>query len=221
MPTLMLRAFCMFRLGTVHLNIHTGRWSNSHVLSRTCQYCRLVCGKLVVEDPYHVCIECPLYECMRVHTLNTLHAREFDFSSVPDLLRLCVSMLCASDPSHVRTVGRFLCDCMAARDVFCSQPNSPWLSTARATYINDCVRKAPLTCDTSLNFLRDISKCDTSICASLSAYLQRPPPVRKPHKQRCSCMEQYCWCGFHPDGFDRYAQIELDRAAAVATSSGS
>ena len=172
MPPRLLRAFCLFRLGTIQLNVQTGRWGGSHVLSRTCDFCQKVCQRRVVEDPYHVCVECPLYECMRMCTYKKLLDRGFDFSSVRGLLHLCVSMLCVKEPSHVRTIGRFLADCMAARDVYTRADSSTWLSNARQQYIADCVRKAPRTCDGSFDFLRGASACDTSRCAPLSEHLR-------------------------------------------------
>ena len=214
MPTLMLRAFCLFRLGTVHLNVHTGRYDNTHVLSRTCQYCREVCDRHVVEDPYHVCMECPLYECMRVRTLRSLHERDFNFSSLGNLLHVCVRMLCVSNPSHVRTVGRFLCDCMAARDVYTQQPSSQWWSTTRAEYIKDCVRKAPQTCDTSLGFLREGSVRDTTLCQSLLEHTQ-PRPLQP--TRNCRCFTQECWCGAYPLGTDLRPIVAALRAAWEAT----
>ena len=83
-----LRAFCLFRLGLlVHLNAHDGRKKHLPVLARTCDFCQRVCGQRVVEDAYHVCMECPLYDSLRLEC-----ARPY--------VHLCMNVVCERPATH-------------------------------------------------------------------------------------------------------------------------
>jgi len=167
-----LRAFCQFRLGIAPLNAHDGRKKHMLVLARVCEFCLRVCGQQVVEDTYHVCMECPLYDSLRVRVFNLLHRYQFDFSNVRDFMCMYVCMLCVSDRLHVRAVGRFLADCLAVRDVFMGKSGTAWCTTSRLHVARQCVDSAPTSSNVSHNLLQQLAPlCNASVCASVSQHL--------------------------------------------------
>ena len=165
MSKCVLRAFCQFRLAIAPFNAHDGRKKHMHVLARVCEFCSRVCGQQVVEDTYHVCMECPLNDMLRVRVFKQLDRQHFDFSNVHDLMCMYVCMLCASDRLHVRTVGRFLADCLAVRDVFMGKPRTVWCNTSRLHAIHQCVVSAPTSCKSSHDLLQQLA--DVSVCTSV------------------------------------------------------
>ena len=126
-----------------------------------------------MEDTYHVCVECPLYDQMRARMYRLLRAHGFDFSKIRDLECMYRCMLCVSDAKHVRAVGRFLADCLAARDIFLNKPSSVWFSKARMDALKSCVQSAPVTLQLSCDVLRDVCQCDVSLCQPLSHHLNK------------------------------------------------
>jgi len=172
MSKCVLRAFCQFRLGIAPLNAHDCRKKQMLVLARVCEFCLRVCGQQVVEDTYHVCVECPLYDVLRVRVFKQLNRHHFDFSNVHDLMCMYVCMLCVSDRLHVRAVGRFLADCLAVRDVFLGKPRTVWCTTSRLHEVQQCVDLAPTSCKFSHELLQQLAgACDVSVCASVSQHL--------------------------------------------------
>ena len=156
LPARELRAFATFRLGIAHLHAHTGKWvSGSQPLpARVCEFCKHApVDRLVVEDAYHVCVECPLYERMRMRLYTYLARGGFDVASVRSLQDMFVALLCVGAPQFVRAVGQYLVDCMAARDVYLQRHPSHWLVRAREQYIRGCVNEAPSSSCMSLAYL--------------------------------------------------------------------
>ena len=144
------------------------------VLARVCEFCLRVCGQQVVEDTYHVCVECPLYDVLRVRVFKQLNRHHFDFSNVHDLMCMYVCMLCVSDRLHVRAVGRFLADCLAVRDVFLGKPRTVWCTTSRLHEVQQCVDLAPTSCKFSHELLQQLAgACDVSVCASVFQHLNQ------------------------------------------------
>ena len=118
------------------------------VLARVCEFCLRVCGQQVVEDTYHVCVECPLYDVLRVRVFKQLNRHHFDFSNVHDLMCMYVCMLCVSDRLHV------------------------WCTTSRLHEVQQCVDLAPTSCKFSHELLQQLAgACDVSVCASVSQHL--------------------------------------------------
>ena len=172
MSKCVLRAFCQFRLGMAPLNAHDGRKKHMLVLARVCEFCSRVCGQQVVEDTYHVCMECPLYDSLRVNVFKQLDRFHFDFSNVHDLMGMYVCMLCVSDRLHVRAVGRFLADCLAVRDVFLGKSRSAWCTPNRLHALQQCVDSAPTSCKLSHDLLQHFADaCDVSVCFSVSQHM--------------------------------------------------
>jgi hypothetical protein len=169
LPTHSLRALCTFRLGIAKLHVHTGTWKTpvTPLLDRTCAYCDSECGQKAVEDPYHVCMECPLYECARVELYNKLRAQKFDFTSTHTLTDTYTSLMNVGQPDAVRSVGRFLADCMAIRDTYHGHTTtSHWITTANKKFARACVYNKPTTCDRSFALLKqpgyDVTTCKTA-----------------------------------------------------------
>ena len=169
-----LRALCLFRLGMAPLRMYTGRQTvpSTPVLARTCEFCERKCGRRVLEDEYHVCVECPLYDNLRVNLFFKLMSRGLSFFRMRNLMCVCVSVLCVRDPSMVRAVGQYLADCLATRDVFLSVRPSKWCKPSRVKALEACVQTAPVVSQHTLKFLRQVSMCDTTPALPFSRYLE-------------------------------------------------
>jgi hypothetical protein len=156
LPARELRAFATFRLGIAQLRAHSDKWGpeSQPLPSRVCDYCRSAeVGRLAVEDAYHVCVECPLYERLRIRLYTYLERTGFDASTVRSLHDMFVALMSVGAPQFVRAVGQFLVDCMAARDVYLNNCQSRWLVRSREQYIRACVAGAPSSSRTSLTHL--------------------------------------------------------------------
>ena len=72
-----------------------------------------------IEDEYHVCFECPLYDDLRANFyINLLHSK-FDFTKkCAEPLFLLSSILSVNKPKHVRFFGEFLYKCLAIRSLY-------------------------------------------------------------------------------------------------------
>ena len=83
----LVRAFAAFRLSVVRVAYMTGRWTQppTHLLDRVCQFCLSNRARRIVEDPYHVCMECPLYDTLRKELFVKLHRDGFCFPLRCDL----------------------------------------------------------------------------------------------------------------------------------------
>jgi hypothetical protein len=175
LPTPHLRALCTFRLGIARLHVYTGRCTKppTPLLERPCKYCREECGRTMIEDPYHVCMECPLYERARVDLYTKLQSTGFDFSSATTLPALHIALLSAGRPDTVRSVGRYLADCMATRDTYNNQVDkSQWVTKTNRTLAHTSASEKPTTCNTSSDILRRMG-CDVTQCEILTAQLGR------------------------------------------------
>ena len=65
-----LRSFlAKFRIGNHELEIERGRHQNIPVSERICKLC-FNCNNVYVEDEYHVILQCPSYEELRLTYLN-------------------------------------------------------------------------------------------------------------------------------------------------------
>ena len=167
----------MFRLGLVQLHAHTGAWKSTPLPARTCAFCKRVNDRMAVEDAYHVCIECPLYEHLRVRLYRYLSRQGFDASSVRHLQDMFVALLSVGAPPFVRAVGRFLVDCLFARDVYLGH-KSGWRVMSRGPDIMDCVARAPTSCRQSLAMLLHMQpSCDITFSRPLSELLLLYRPV--------------------------------------------
>ena len=179
------RVICMFRLGIVQLHSFTGGWSQvqTHLFARTCSFCQHECQRHVLEDAYHVCMECPLYDHMRMRIYNYLHDHNFDFTPIVGLQDLYVAMLNCADARTIRAIGGFLLDCLAARDSYLGHiKESQWLNTRRQAYITQCVRTAPTHCQQSTaQLLRCKSDLDTSYVPTLATHLQAVRTAKQSH----------------------------------------
>jgi hypothetical protein len=177
LPERTTRAFAQFRIGIAPLRVHTATWGDGATVfpDRTCTFCVQRLGRRVVEDPYHVCMECPLYERLRARLFGALHSQEFDASNVHSLQDMFASLLSVGQPAFIRLVGRYLVDCLAARDKFLGI-KSKWHAPQRARDITLCVDSAPTTCALSLAVLLTMAPIDASTCAPLSAHLKTQHP---------------------------------------------
>ena len=168
-----LRALCTFRMGIAQLHVHTGAWKTPAIplLDRICNYCQTVCRLKAVEDPYHVCMECPLYDRARVELYTKLQSLGFDFTSMTTLQDMHTALMQVGQADTVRSVGRFLADCMTIRDTYHGNvATSQWINKLNKTYARTCVDSKPTTCDQSFAILRQHG-CDVATCKPLAAYL--------------------------------------------------
>jgi len=134
-------------------------------------------------------MECPLYDNMRHRVYKQLDAHAFDFTTVNDLQGLFVAMLSVGAPSATRAVGRFLADCLAARDLYLQREKpSAWITKDRRDWLlrqlgghngtgDNRVAPAPTTCEASLTFLQMVTQLpdgtgfNTATCATLATHL--------------------------------------------------
>ena len=130
------RALALFRLGCAPLRRNTAFGEKVHM--RTCFFCYHVYGVRFVEDEYHVCFQCPLYEQPRYLLLCHLRNADFSFNNTdPYPLNLLASLLSVSIPHHVRIVGKFLCECLAMRALAgCGALQSSTPSTVAGTWLS-------------------------------------------------------------------------------------
>jgi hypothetical protein len=79
-------------------------------------FCRHYRQTSHIEDEYHVCFECPLYELPRYFLFHQLSMAYFSFANIDvQPLNLLAALLSVSNPQHVRAVSKFLCECLAMR----------------------------------------------------------------------------------------------------------
>ena len=79
-----------------------------------------------VEDEFHVCFDCPLYESLRCNLLLKLINSNFSFpphwsrllNNCPPAPELLAALLSVEAPAHVRQVSSFLFECIALRCVY-------------------------------------------------------------------------------------------------------
>ena len=134
------------------------------LLDRTCSYCKTECGRKAVEDPYHVCMQCLLYERARTDLYTRLQSLDFDFSSTRSLTGMCTALMNVGHPDTVRSVSRYLADCMAIRDVHLGHSaTSQWITKANKTYTCKYAASKPTTCDQSFTLLKRHG-CDVTAC---------------------------------------------------------
>ena len=132
----MQKAYCLFRLGIAPLHAHIGRWtkpSPTHVLARTCQFCVAVYERQVVEDEYHVCMECPLYDVLRYALLSRLDSPGPNSvirqcSTLTDLFRCLLNL---TRKSQIWLVCRFLLDVLTVRCVYLEREPGWWCMDAK------------------------------------------------------------------------------------------
>ena len=111
------QALVLFRLGCAPLFRNTAFGTNIH--SRVCIFCQQYRGLRLIEDEYHVCFDCPLYDQPRYLLFCKLFETNFSFGESVmqncQPLHLLASILSATTPQHVRLISRFLSDCLAMR----------------------------------------------------------------------------------------------------------
>ena len=91
------------------------------ISNRICKFCDIYFSKRHVEDEYHVCFECPLYDNLRTDFYINLSHAKFDFSKkCSQPIYLLSSILSVSKPKHVRLLGEFLYKCLALRSIYAS-----------------------------------------------------------------------------------------------------
>lgn len=165
MSTRSFHALCLFRLGMAPLHMYCGRQTTprTHVLARTCQFCESMCNKRVIEDEYHVCVECPLYDSLRVCVYRVLLRAGFNFPFVFNLVCLCMCMLNVRERSQVQAVGSFLADCLALRDAYLGKESTRWCSPARAQQLRAHTLDPPTTSRHSMDFLHNVGMRDLSL----------------------------------------------------------
>jgi hypothetical protein len=135
------RALALFRLGVAPLNRNS--LFSTCISSRICPFCsEFGLGKFI-EDEYHVCFECKLYESLRCSLLQILTTNNFcsalskrSGSNSSNTLSTCplfflAHLLNVSSPSHVRCVSQFLCDCLSLRVLFLENLKNMRKSTFR------------------------------------------------------------------------------------------
>ena len=127
----------------------------------------------MIEDPYHVAMECPLYERARVELYTKLQSTDSDFSSATTLGDLHMALMNAGHPNTVKSVGRYLADCMAIRDTYNNQAaKSHWITTINKTFARTCANEKLTACDKSLDILKTLG-CDVTVtlCKPVAAHL--------------------------------------------------
>ena len=128
-----------------------------------------------IEDAYHVCMECPLYDVLREREFTALYQCGFEFGSecdvlVRDLFSVYVSMLYASKRPHVWAIGRFLSDCLAVRAMYAGQDPAGWCTKQRVDSLRAHVlyhptpQSMPLHMQRAHEVLRECAECDVTLC---------------------------------------------------------
>ena len=93
---------------------------------RLCSFCLRSANRRFIEDEYHVCFDCPLYENLRCELLLKLVASKFCFpqhwawinNNCPPAPELLAALLSVKAPAHIRLVANFLFNCVALRSIY-------------------------------------------------------------------------------------------------------
>ena len=118
-------------------------------------------------------MECPLYERARVELYTKLQSTDFDFSSATTLSDLHIALMNVCSPNTVRSVGRYLADCMAIRDTYNKQVDkSHWITKGNQTFARRCANEKLTACDNASNILKTLG-CDVTLtlCKTVAAHL--------------------------------------------------
>ena len=125
-------------------------------------------ARKAVEDPYHVCMECPLYDRARLDLYHKLQSADFTFPT--NLTDTYVALMNVNQPDAVRSVGRFLSDCMAIRDTYQGNTtNSHWINKTNKAYARTCVDTQSANSDQSFNLLKQHG-CDVTVCKQVASH---------------------------------------------------
>ena len=114
-------ALSLFRTGVAPRFVRTSHIHPSlNRFERTCAYCSYVHGSLHVDDAFHTLFICPLFSPERAVLWTVLDttggANEWEkFASVVDL---GTSLLCPQVPIVASAVGRYLSECLGARELY-------------------------------------------------------------------------------------------------------
>ena len=121
------RSLALFRLRVAPVNRNFQ--FDAPVYDRLCSFCVNSSYGRFVEDEYHVCFDCPLYESLRCKLLLKLINSNFSFphhwscllNNCPPAPELLAALLNVKAPAHVRQVALFLFECLALRCVYLTQ----------------------------------------------------------------------------------------------------
>ena len=92
-----LKVIAQFRVSSCQLEIETGRHHNTALEDRLCQFC-FARGVVVIEDEYHVLLNCIEYEDLRYNFLRNIPKNLFTFTEI----------LCNKDCKHLYDLAVFL-----------------------------------------------------------------------------------------------------------------
>jgi hypothetical protein len=94
----------------------------------------------------------------------------------------------AKEPTHIRAIGSFLADCLAARDIYNGSHKSNWQTTARRQYLVDYTHTPPSDSTQSSRLLRALRGCDIhSPCIPVSAQLRILDRVARQYASLVRC----------------------------------
>ena len=115
------RALALFRLGVAPLNRNI--CFSSCISARICSFCFNSGAGKFIEDEFHACFECSLFDSLRCSLFEILHKNGFMFSSKQNCNDVCpitllADLLSVANPAHVRCVSRFLNDCLSLRALY-------------------------------------------------------------------------------------------------------
>ena len=111
-PRRLKKQIARFRTGSHNLEIEVGRHNKIALDDRVCKHCRDNCNRSVIEDEFHVLLECPKYEdirefYIRKHCVN-VNIRSFvavmsseDKECIVDLANFIYSMFKRRNSSRV------------------------------------------------------------------------------------------------------------------------
>jgi len=118
------RSLALFRLRLAPLNRNFQ--FDVPMYDRLCSFCLRSANRRFIEDEYHVCFDCPLYESLRCELLLKLVASKFSFpqhwvrinNNCPPAPELLAALLSVKAPAHIRVVANFLFQCLALRSIY-------------------------------------------------------------------------------------------------------
>jgi hypothetical protein len=169
------RSLALFRLRLAPVNRNFQY--DAPVYDRLCSFCLQSTNERFIEDEYHVCFDCPLYESLRCKLLLNLVDSNFSFprdwarfgNNCPPAPELLAALLSVKAPAHIRLVANFLFNCVALRSIYLtdcglsSKATSFWL---RFVARNELEHLNSLLCEAKSN-----NDCQSKVVDSFTKLL--------------------------------------------------
>jgi len=126
-------ALSLFRTEVAPVFVNMKHSSSREVnrFSRVCEFCKYVHGEFYVNDAFHVLFKCPMMSSERIELFNMLDVTcgAKEWIRFDTLFDLGVALLSPLTVEVACAVGKFLCECLAAREILLA--SSPFITPSK------------------------------------------------------------------------------------------